>query len=112
MCIIQLNTRERNHQVQLMRQIYTRATKVLIWLGEEHPIPVMLSPRMACRIAAAQAAVEKSLCLEEISESILQAAAQGFLFFERPYFPQRPYDGVRPFTADNTRTLRPLFECT
>lgn len=34
-CIDQTNVRERNHQVNLMRDIYTRAEKVYIWLGKE-----------------------------------------------------------------------------
>ncbi|KAE9367148.1 HET-domain-containing protein [Stipitochalara longipes BDJ] len=36
-CINQSSTTERNHQVQLMGDIYSRARKVLIWLGEESP---------------------------------------------------------------------------
>ncbi|KIM93138.1 hypothetical protein OIDMADRAFT_173399 [Oidiodendron maius Zn] len=35
-CIDQDNDRERNHQVQLMSQIYRRAHMVLVWLGEEN----------------------------------------------------------------------------
>ncbi|KAM0215724.1 hypothetical protein ACHAQI_002822 [Fusarium lateritium] len=34
-CIDQANVRERNHQVNLMRDIYSRAEKVYIWLGKE-----------------------------------------------------------------------------
>jgi hypothetical protein len=34
-CINQANVLERNHQVNLMRDIYTRAEKVCIWLGKE-----------------------------------------------------------------------------
>ncbi|KAK7983293.1 carbohydrate-binding module family 18 protein [Apiospora arundinis] len=33
-CIDQRNPRERNHQVQMMSMIYTRANSVCIWLGE------------------------------------------------------------------------------
>jgi hypothetical protein len=33
-CINQLDTLERNNQVQLMRQIYTQARLVVVWLGE------------------------------------------------------------------------------
>lgn len=33
LCINQNNVHERNHQVQLMRQIYSRAHTVIIWLG-------------------------------------------------------------------------------
>lgn len=32
-CIDQSNHRERNHQVRLMSEIYSRASKVLVWLG-------------------------------------------------------------------------------
>jgi hypothetical protein len=34
-CINQLNTRERSSQVSIMRNIFARADRVLIWLGEE-----------------------------------------------------------------------------
>lgn len=34
-CIDQNNFNERNHQVQMMAMIYTRAKKVCIWLGED-----------------------------------------------------------------------------
>ena len=34
-CIDQNNIKERNHQVQMMRQIYSNADSVYIWLGEE-----------------------------------------------------------------------------
>jgi hypothetical protein len=33
-CIDQTNMQERNHQVQMMRQIYSNAELVLVWLGE------------------------------------------------------------------------------
>lgn len=33
-CINQANPNERNHQVQMMSRVYTRARKVCIWLGE------------------------------------------------------------------------------
>jgi hypothetical protein len=32
-CIDQANTEERSHQVQLMRRVYSGASKVLVWLG-------------------------------------------------------------------------------
>ncbi|PMD37540.1 HET-domain-containing protein [Hyaloscypha variabilis F] len=32
-CIDQMNVREKNHQVQLMRDIYKKARRTLIWLG-------------------------------------------------------------------------------
>ena len=35
-CIDQDNNYERNHQVQLMAQIYRKAQSVLVWLGEEY----------------------------------------------------------------------------
>jgi len=34
-CINQRDLQERNHQVQLMRKIYTSATKVNVWLGQD-----------------------------------------------------------------------------
>ncbi|MCJ1446332.1 MAG: hypothetical protein MMC23_006837 [Stictis urceolatum] len=35
-CINQANDDERSHQVNLMRHIFNRAVKVVVWLGEEH----------------------------------------------------------------------------
>ena len=35
-CINQSNIRERNHQVQRMRDIYASASQVLVWLGESN----------------------------------------------------------------------------
>jgi hypothetical protein len=37
-CIDQTNVDERNHQVQMMRQIYSNAASVSVWLGEDDPI--------------------------------------------------------------------------
>ncbi len=37
LCIDQMNDRERNHQVCLMRNIYTQADRVLVWLGLNKP---------------------------------------------------------------------------
>ncbi|OAL43075.1 heterokaryon incompatibility, partial [Pyrenochaeta sp. DS3sAY3a] len=34
LCIDQQNTQERNHQVQQMGNIYSRAKTVLLWLGD------------------------------------------------------------------------------
>jgi hypothetical protein len=35
LCIYQANTRERNHQVGLMSQVYTRASNAIVWLNDE-----------------------------------------------------------------------------
>jgi hypothetical protein len=48
-CINQKDTEERNHQVQLMRIIYSKAAKVLIWLGHEHPDIVRSGLDAVCR---------------------------------------------------------------
>jgi hypothetical protein len=37
LCINQLDILERNHQVQLMSHIYSGATRVIVWLGDEDP---------------------------------------------------------------------------
>ncbi|KAF5537201.1 hypothetical protein FNAPI_11487 [Fusarium napiforme] len=49
-CIDQANIHERNHQVGLMRQIYTSATKVYVWLGQEDE-----NSNIAMRFVTAQA---------------------------------------------------------
>lgn len=49
-CIDQANIHERNHQVGLMRQIYTSATKVYVWLGQEGE-----NSNIAMRFVVAQA---------------------------------------------------------
>jgi len=38
-CINQQDVSERGHQVGIMHKIYSKAQKVLIWLGEASPIP-------------------------------------------------------------------------
>jgi hypothetical protein len=35
LCINQKSNKERGHQVQLMGDIYSRASKVVVWLGDE-----------------------------------------------------------------------------
>ncbi|KAF5543825.1 het-domain-containing protein [Fusarium mexicanum] len=49
-CIDQANIHERNHQVGLMRQIYTSAAKVYVWLGQKDE-----SSDIAMRFVVAQA---------------------------------------------------------
>ncbi|KAL8646949.1 MAG: hypothetical protein Q9210_005843 [Variospora velana] len=36
-CINQADVDERNEQVALMRDVYTKASQVIAWIGEEHP---------------------------------------------------------------------------
>jgi hypothetical protein len=40
LCIDQTNVTERNHQVNLMSNIYQRAEQVQIWLGKENPLAI------------------------------------------------------------------------
>lgn len=42
-CIDQGRVRERNHQVQQMGSIYQQATKVIVWLGEDHLVSQVLN---------------------------------------------------------------------
>jgi Heterokaryon incompatibility protein (HET) len=52
-CTDQRNIAERNHQVQLMRRVYTQAKEVLIWLdGEDEDTEVAL--RLAAYIDVTQ----------------------------------------------------------
>lgn len=58
-CIDQANTKERNHQIHLMRKIYSSACEVLIWLGSSSSaitalMQVAQDGRLADRIAAVQ----------------------------------------------------------
>ncbi|KAG8355395.1 hypothetical protein FVEN_g6877 [Fusarium venenatum] len=48
-CINQSNIHERNHQVNLMRQIYARAGHVNIWLGQEDDDSDIAMDFLACR---------------------------------------------------------------
>lgn len=50
-CINQLNTTERGHQVKLMRQIYRRAQRVLIWAGNQGGDHAKRAFSHICRIA-------------------------------------------------------------
>ncbi|KAL6703026.1 hypothetical protein ACN47E_010302 [Coniothyrium glycines] len=52
-CINQSNTSERNHQVRMMRQIYSRAQGVYIWLGVNIPVtPDMLQTMLASKLGS------------------------------------------------------------
>ena len=50
LCINQQDASERGHQVRLMRQIYMRATEVLVWLGEDPAGMAAPAFALACRL--------------------------------------------------------------
>jgi Heterokaryon incompatibility protein (HET) len=51
-CIDQTNLMERNHQVGLMKKIYTQAAKVLVWLGQEADNSDLVMKYMATQASA------------------------------------------------------------
>jgi hypothetical protein len=46
-CINQQDVTERSEQVKMMREIYERATEVIVWLGEQPVASVTTSPDAA-----------------------------------------------------------------
>lgn len=39
-CIDQTNTGERNHQVRLMKNVFSSASRVIVWLGCDYPVEI------------------------------------------------------------------------
>ena len=50
LCINQQDTKEKNAQVKLMREIYSRAKQVYVWLGEPDPVCIDLLQKIASRV--------------------------------------------------------------
>ena len=83
-CIDQLNFKERNHQVQLMRDIYKKSSQTLVWLGEE-------SEKMRTGftvIERLQIAQREGLCQNKwLVAPLLSSGLPQFLsIFDHPYF--------------------------
>lgn len=100
-CINQEDTEERNHQVQLMRIIYSKATKVLIWLGHEDPSIVQSGLDAVCRIV-------NEVFSETKRDGVLADYTwndQGPRSFNRSILP-------KPAEAEEMKALGPLFACT
>jgi hypothetical protein len=45
-CINQTNVKEKERQVQLMREIYSKAQRTLVWLGDERRLPISLPTKL------------------------------------------------------------------
>jgi hypothetical protein len=100
-CINQKDTEERNHQVQLMQIIYSKAAKVLIWLGHEDPITVRSGLDAVCRIINGEySEAERDGTLAEYTWS-----DQGARSLNRNISP-------KPAEAEEMKSLGPLFACT
>jgi len=55
-CIDQANLGERSHQVQLMRHIYSTASKVLLWVGHDSATNVQAGLDCVCQLACKEIA--------------------------------------------------------
>jgi Heterokaryon incompatibility protein (HET) len=89
-CINQANTQEQGHQVQLMAKIYSKASRVIVWLGEAtHDSDTALEE---IRVAASKGSANSS------NNATTQQAILALL--QRPWF-QRIW--VREQTLDNIR---------
>lgn len=111
-CINQTDTQERNHQVKLMRRIYTTASKVLIWLGHESPEIVEAGLDLICQTAA-ESATEKGKKQPEEAIGSFQALPEP-QYILRDIRTKTPRVKVPPRTVSVSHKLQvlcPLFEC-
>ena len=100
-CINQKDTEERNHQVQLMRMIYSKAAKVLIWLGHEDPNTVRSGLDAVCRIVN-----------EVFSEAERDGALADYIWSDQgPRF-FNPNILPKPAETEEMKSLGQLFACT
>jgi hypothetical protein len=100
-CINQKDTEERNHQVQLMQIIYSKATKVLIWLGHEDPITVRSGLDAVCRIIN-----------EEYSEAERDGTLAEYTWSDQGARSLNRNISPKPAEAEEMKSLGPLFACT
>lgn len=79
-CIDQSNVLERNHQVGLMKDIYSLASSVQIWLGEEQN-----NSGLAMKALAALAITDpdQRLCVHTLTPKTIQAISD---LFKRPWW--------------------------
>jgi hypothetical protein len=96
-CISQANVPERNYQVQLMAKIYSKASRVIAWLGETADD----SDRAleAIRVAAEKQSVSASS--NETNQTIQQASQQAILALLQRLWFRRIW--VREQSLDNSR---------
>ncbi|KAJ4990240.1 heterokaryon incompatibility protein [Stagonosporopsis vannaccii] len=114
-CINQHDTAERNHQVQLMRRIYTAASKVLIWLGHDDPVLIRAGFDLVCQIAGLQPP-DYDQAEDEHGEAVKKSAVAS-----RPQYIWRKDANSQPttitssqavFDSHELKALCPLFDCT
>jgi hypothetical protein len=79
-CINQEDAPEKNHQVPLMRYIYTRAASVLIWLGNDIFLdkPVYLFQEAATKLPPELNTGEEFQAAEDLLKNCLQVVSQAW----------------------------------
>ena len=94
LCINQEDTDEKNEQVKLMREIYSKAKEVFVWLGEPDPVSIDLLQKIAARVGV-QEMFNDSAAFEGGSNLLERYGLPGFedpawsslmRFTARPYF--------------------------
>lgn len=83
-CIDQANIEERGHQVAHMRDIYRRATRVLVWLGREKAEVEMQSLHCLVRECQHWGIVEMQSRLHYYEK--LLSSRESYRLFARPWF--------------------------
>ncbi|KAL8993763.1 MAG: hypothetical protein Q9169_006109, partial [Polycauliona sp. 2 TL-2023] len=86
-CINQADVNERNQQVALMRDVYTKASQVVAWLGEERPSDsgamYFGDPKPLPEQSSERRRMLKIICLQtKFASSILSAT----ILIQRPWF--------------------------
>lgn len=101
-CINQNDAEEKNHQVPLMRLIYSKASEVLIWLGHEDPETVRYGLNALCRI------VNREYSKEQQGGELAAYIWNGHVA-DTSIVPNTSSEGIE---AQDFESLGPLFACT
>lgn len=113
-CIDQHNVEERSSQVQLMRQIYTRASKVLIWLGHSDVKETELALDLVCQIANTEM-VDQEADDAKSAPSATDTVPQAYYSWRNPHDrleqAMTKYPTRSRFDPSSLRSLCSLFDC-
>jgi hypothetical protein len=117
LCINQQDTLERNHQVALMRHIYTASSRVLIWLGHADAETVRTGLDSVCRFVGGQIKKQKKGKTSQSSEQVDVLPSPQYRMYDddfkscqviRP--PDSTFDAEFVFQPDSLDSLLLLFE--
>jgi hypothetical protein len=88
LCINQQDNDERNHQIQLMRTVYSQSIKLVVWLGEESDdsdLAIDTAAEIISTIRQSENGLKPWIEQQSTSSLITKSCALAKLFF-RPWF--------------------------